>query len=537
MKKSLKALIVTGVLMGILVFGDQLSAYGFDMPSSFKWFVVLCVNSMLWVGLLLIPQILFGKRSRLFYVPFFLIAEFLILIEWYVRINFGMNIAGEWIGILLSSSASEVREFITGVATPMFVIASALSLTGAVFAVRLLWRQSCSGMGRAGVGLSLLIGACFVGWHPKIVNDPLSVVLASPAFDLLYDTFSQGEHYAKLNRMKDAPKLPSGLTLRPAAGAKPLFAVFVIGESATRNRWSLYGYGKPTTPRMDGIRDELCVFTDFIGSTPRTESTLRVLLTEATVAAPLDLNCNMSQILRAAGFRCVLFSSHERWGKWDGVEPFYFCGCDEIRFMSEENLPSPWYDDSLLPYLDREIAKADGKPTVVFLHLRGSHVFSGTQYPAGFRPFEPERIEHWRDRGNPSLTSNHYDNSIAFTDKVLGDVVERLRAMGRPTMMLYLSDHGESVDTPHWRDERDVNVWELPLVCWFSPLYRKAYPTTVGATFAARNRPLQMERLLPGLVSLVQVVGYGRPEDDFHDASFACKAKRKIRNGKVDYDP
>jgi lipid A ethanolaminephosphotransferase len=40
---------------------------------------------------------------------------------------------------------------------------------------------------------------------------------------------------------------------------------------------------------------------------------------------------------------------------------------------------------------------------------------------------------------------NSYDNTILYTDYVLGEILQRLELSGAPYVFIYLSDHGESL--------------------------------------------------------------------------------------------
>lgn len=63
------------------------------------------------------------------------------------------------------------------------------------------------------------------------------------------------------------------------AGAPKI--VLIIGESTQRASMSLYGYGLPTTPRIDALAKtgNLAVFTDTIAPQTYTEGVLQQLLT------------------------------------------------------------------------------------------------------------------------------------------------------------------------------------------------------------------------------------------------------------------
>lgn len=65
--------------------------------------------------------------------------------------------------------------------------------------------------------------------------------------------------------------------------------VLVLGESTQRNRMSLYGYGRITTPLLDEMRRQdphLTVFDDVISPRPYTIEVLQRILTFADERNP-----------------------------------------------------------------------------------------------------------------------------------------------------------------------------------------------------------------------------------------------------------
>lgn len=62
--------------------------------------------------------------------------------------------------------------------------------------------------------------------------------------------------------------------------------VLVIGESTTRQHMSLYGYTRPTTPKLEALRGQLTVFNEVFASRPYTIEALQQILTFADQENP-----------------------------------------------------------------------------------------------------------------------------------------------------------------------------------------------------------------------------------------------------------
>lgn len=84
---------------------------------------------------------------------------------------------------------------------------------------------------------------------------------------------------------------------------------------------------------------------------------------------------------------------------------------------------------------------------LVVLHQQGSHGPRYYQrYPASFERFSPVCRSVELSRCEPQSLVNAYDNSLLYTDYLLGQLIEQLKAFPqRPVLLMYLSDHGESL--------------------------------------------------------------------------------------------
>lgn len=119
------------------------------------------------------------------------------------------------------------------------------------------------------------------------------------------------------------------------------------------------------------------------------------------------------------------------------------------------------HDEILLDGLEERIA-AMKKGGVIVLHMMGSH---GPAYykrvPQQFVRFQPTCDTSQFSKCSKEKIVNSYDNTVLYTDHVLARLVDVLRKTsqgGVDTMMLYVSDHGESLG------ENGVYLHAMPYV-------------------------------------------------------------------------
>ncbi len=290
------------------------------------------------------------------------------------------------------------------------------------------------------------------------------------------------------------PVAPDAWRRPAAAGSRPLTFVLVLGETATAGHFSLNGYARDTNPELRA-RDVL----NFPQVTACGTSTADVLpcLFAAHAAGddPSDRGEgreNLLDVLQRTGVS-VLWRDNNS-------------GCKDVcaRVPYEEvhappalrNGPNP-YDEMLLDGLQ---ARLDATPGDLFLvlHQRGSH---GPAYhrrtPPAFKRFLPECSDDDLQACAREDIVNAYDNTILYTDHVLGLLIDLLAANApqRDVALLYVSDHGESLGEngvwlhgfPAWLAPEEQT--HVPMVFWASPGFHAARFLDHAALQAASLRP------------------------------------------------
>jgi len=274
----------------------------------------------------------------------------------------------------------------------------------------------------------------------------------------------------------------------PVAGAtNPRLVVVVIGESASRRHWSLYGYARDTTPELRRSGGDGVLFSDVISSSVGTQAVLRSMFSTNFLALPVF------PLFSAAGYKTHWLSAQYNQGVNDVEIAALLQSCDQRVFLNGA------YDGSLLPFV-RAAMDEPGRH-VIFVNLFGSHVRYADRYPAEAAVFSGE--------GEKDGRIATYDNSIRYTDHVLAELVRMLRARHDASCLLYASDHAEDVydstpDTYLFRSEAIATnaMYEVPFYVWFSPEYREGNAAFVAGVAAARDRKFQTEALYHSIIDL-----------------------------------
>ena len=349
----------------------------------------------------------------------------------FVDRQFGFRLDGDWFLLLAASSPEEISEFFRTYSTELTLVVAGLVVLIAVIAALVFFVK---GRGRwifAAVVLGYLVWSIPQGasWPPLF---------------FAFDTLRGITQYRELLRagIWDG-ELLSEVAERPAGTATNI--VVILGESMTTDRMSLYGYVKPTTPCLDGLRDRISVMGPVRAVDTSTVKALRLMLTRATVEKPHRAVETAAVALRRRGYRPVLISAQPKWTRRCGVGQMLFAACETRTYLADNERGQGVWDHALVDYLKREMSVDDERPFAIFLHLQGSHFDPKYRVPPDFST--PEGFDD-------------YDRSILYTDAILGAIC---KALPPRTAMVYVSDHGETPDAPSWRDARNPSLWKVPL--------------------------------------------------------------------------
>lgn len=301
------------------------------------------------------------------------------------------------------------------------------------------------------------------------------------------------------------PPQPIGLDahlLPLAAGARPPLLLLVIGETARAANFSLDGYARPTNPRLQAAG--AISFSDVSSCGTSTAASLPCMFSPLGRDAYRRRNGDQENLLDVAQRAGLAVLWLDNQSSCKGL-------CDRVPNAFANQLaagasPLPaglcegneCLDEALLHGLDQRLAALAAerrqRGVLIVLHQMGSH---GPAYykrsPAQRKPFLPECTTNVLRECDPAALVNAYDNSIAYTDEVLGQAIGWLQrqTVGFDPALLYVSDHGESLG------ENNLYLHGIPYA--IAPRQQTHVPMVawLPAEASARADCLRARRALP----------------------------------------
>lgn len=470
-----------------------LFALVFNWPIFLHFYRILTALEHVKAGFALsIPLVLIAALNAVF-LPFtfrYLLKPFFILLIMtaslvsYAMLKYGIIFDVGMVQNILETNSGEATSYLNASVVLWFLLTAVLPVLG------LLWIKveyptpwyKGLGLRLGSIALSLLflvgVAALYYQDYASVGRNNHSIVK-----EIVPSNYLRGLYrYARdILFATPVPYEPIGTDARVVAKSdKPTLMFLVVGETARSQNYSLNGYQKQTNgftmkePDLVSFRDVRSCGTATAVSVPCMFSNLTRREYDETLAKSRD---GLLDVLQHAGVS-VLWKEND--GGCKGV-------CNHVPTLEIEPKTFPeycegdsCYDEVLLQGLDQQIAGMKGKQgsKLVAFHLMGSHGPTYyRRYPAADRVFLPDCPRSDIENCSNEELVNTYDNTIRYTDKVLSQLIAKLKTLESQynVGLVYLSDHGESLGamglylhgTPYKFAPDDQT--RVPLLTWFSP--------------------------------------------------------------------
>ena len=252
--------------------------------------------------------------------------------------------------------------------------------------------------------------------------------------------------------------------------------VLVIGESESRDHMHAYGYKRETTPWLDQAVSQPgnILFTHAYSNHTHTVPTLTYALTEKNQynAVPLEKAYSIIEVAKAAGYRTYWISNQVKYGAYDTPIAAIASSADQEIWINGNSGYTTWtnYNDGELANKLRQIKFDSQKNNLVVIHLMGSHTDYQERYP--------KKQEKFSVKDKKTRRINSYDNTVFYTDTVLHQIYDIMRARDEFQGMVYCSDHGEDMQHSHEVTKFTWSMARIPFVVFLSQNYCQRNPAT-----------------------------------------------------------
>ncbi|WP_030130314.1 phosphoethanolamine transferase CptA [Pseudomonas sp. QTF5] len=302
--------------------------------------------------------------------------------------------------------------------------------------------------------------------------------------------------------LDSASKIPPLKNLTDSMANQPATLVLVIGESTNRQRMSLYGYPRETTPELDKLKDQLAVFDNVITPRPYTIEALQQVLTFADEENP-DLYLStpsLVSMMKQAGYKTFWITNQQTMTKRNTMLTTFSQQADEQVYLNNNrNQNAAQYDGDVIEPFNKALADAAPRKLIV-VHLLGTHMSYQYRYPPTFNKFTDRKGVPDGVRDDQVPTYNSYDNAVLYNDFVVSSLIKDYAKADPNGFLLYLSDHGEDVfdSAGHKTLGRNESkptapMYTIPFMAWASPKWRETHDWSFAGDL---SRPYSSSQLI-----------------------------------------
>ena len=309
--------------------------------------------------------------------------------------------------------------------------------------------------------------------------------------------------------------------------------VWVIGESSTKSNWSLYGYNRDTTPKINSIKDNLLVFDHIYAAAPITIPAIEMMLTTATVERPELWKEEPDIILLAkmAGYHTYWISNHTT--DAFGILSIFAHHADETILTNQGKARGEGsYDESVLPAYKKALNDVYKKKLII-VHLLESHPAYNYRYPSSYakftNTFDDSVAQELSDKGRAKwaiLFRNTYDNSVLYSDMMHYKLLTMLQSStdANNSSYLYHPDHGEDVlhhTNFSGHNPRAIEQWQIPMIYWDNNISR--YKNRA-------SQPYRLDSINHTILGLLRIESiYYDSKEDILSSNFKARIIKSVK--------
>lgn len=451
-------------------------------------------DSLLYSSLWLIPALLFPRKIKLVAGVIGVILWLSSVVALAYFVVYGHQISQSVMFVMFETNTNEAGEFLKQYFS-FKVVGVILAYTlVAIFLWSRLKPVYIPKKGNVVISLLILIILFGVPYYNKGIKQdrPLANVASYVNSKLAYAApwqfvsgyFLYKNQLANMEELiRDNSKIPPLANFVDTNGNTPRTFVLVIGESTSRDRMSLYGYQRPTTPELAELAKDypanLSVFNDVVTPRPYTIEALQQILTFATQTEPELFNSRPSimNMMKQAGFKTFWITNQQTMTERNTLLTAFSRQTDKQYYLNNDMAQSSRiYDDVVFDPFKEALADPAEKKFIV-VHLLGTHMRYEFRYP------EDKAVFTQRDSLVPANLKddqvkdyNAYDNAQHYNDYVVSTLIKDFDSSKENGFLVFFSDHGEDVyDTPPHemlgRSEGKPSkvIYNVPFLVWQSP--------------------------------------------------------------------
>lgn len=312
--------------------------------------------------------------------------------------------------------------------------------------------------------------------------------------------------------------------------------VLVIGETSRADNWQLFGYDRPTNPKLSA-RSNIITFDKAVTEINTTHKAVPMLLSYLSPENFGDSVAYTKSIFSAfndLGYTTAFISNQRRNRAYID---FYGEEAQKCTFLTDGG--GPQEDLNLVVAMKNILDNSSNNKIFIVLHTYGSHFEYKNRYPDDMAFFTPDSKSE-ASLSNRKELINAYDNTIRYTDAVLDSVITTLENLDAVSTMVYVSDHAEDI----FDDKRNRFLHSsptptyyqihVPMLIWMSDKFITEHPEMFAN--AEKNANKNIATTTSMFHTLLQIAGIRSKHFDEINSIVSDKFTEQPRRYLNDYN-
>lgn len=306
-----------------------------------------------------------------------------------------------------------------------------------------------------------------------------------------------------------------------------------IGESTSSMHMSLYGYPRSTNPRLQKIlesKENLLVFDNVFSTHSYTTWSLMEALTFSLDVPNIDELTEDKKViffgnLFKPSVSISVASTQSASGSWSLGQKVLFEGIHINQENQDLKVGNHWMnsarDDRWLLARIKQWTQEESSNILIAHSLTGHgpyDLYTSPDHRKNKIDSFYQNVENPQaifGRNYSSLTADKaiknledYDSAVLNIDSNIADSIVSIRSNSAPSVLLYFSDHGESVFTQSGHDSSrfQLEMITVPLIIYMNKAFCEQYPSIQNELVKLKDLSLHTPltlRIIPHLLALI----------------------------------
>ncbi len=288
-----------------------------------------------------------------------------------------------------------------------------------------------------------------------------------------------------------------------------LKVVLVLGETVRADHLQINGYARATTPNLINKSNCLSYKKMYTNRTYTAVSLPQILTNESIRKSETETSGQKIKsiygVLNSANVSTTWIGNQLLESSYEPI----VLENDEVNIIDKFKSISSFSkskDQALLPYF-KESLKKDDLNHLITMHMIGSHWWYEDRYNDAERKYRPVIDSKYIPSMSKEQLVNSYDNTIVYLDFFLDAVIKRLEKEEGPVLMIYISDHGESLgEQGKWLHAHSGKELTNPaFLIWYSDSFKEKYPEKVTSFKSLKDMDLTTDLIYDMVLSVFRV--------------------------------